>query len=331
MQEVQFGQRTVSAQLRRAPQSPSWLARNLEQMELLGQHFRRGMLRTFPFSHFRGRDYRARLAALAEVSTGNNKVEENILADLRGDGASFAMRQDLIPLLGPGGGELIHSLAESVRSRIFGRDRQFLGNEAMLSAFPGVWRLGLSSRMLDMAEAYLGLSCFYLGATVKRAMPGLRAAASSSEAVGQIKSPRQWHLDLEDERVFRVLIYLSPVDASEGPFEFVPRLASQSVEMQAHYRSGQIPDTRMKKIVARSTRKVAYGEAGDGVLFDGAQIFHRNRQPLKGERYSITFAYCSRHPLALDPRRRLSHAANERVALTLSARQRDCLPPPRRL
>ena len=319
MQELQFGQRTASTQFRRAPQSPSWLARNLEHMELLGQHLRRSMLRTFPFSHFRGRDYRARLAALPEVATGNDKVEENILADLRGDGASFVMRQDLIPLLGPGGGELIHSLAESVRSRIFGRDRQLLGNEATLSAFPGVWRLGLSSRMLDMAEAYLGLSCFYLGATVKRAMPGLRAA------------PRQWHLDLEDERVFRVLIYLSPVDASEGPFEFVPRLASQSVEMQAHYRSGQIVDARMKKIVARSTRKVAYGEAGDGVLFDGAQIFHRNRQPLKGERYSITFAYCSRHPLALDPRRRLSHAANDRVAMTLSARQRDCLPPPRRL
>ncbi|HXS07403.1 MAG TPA: hypothetical protein VN723_11480 [Rhizomicrobium sp.] len=287
-------------------------------MELLGQNLRRGMLRTFPFSHFRGRDYRARLAALPKVSTGNDRVEEHILADLRGDGASFAMRQDLIPLLGSGGGELIHSLAESVQSGIFGRDRQFLGNESTLAAFPGTWRLGLSPRMLELAEAYLGLSCFYLGATVKRAMPGLRA------------QPRQWHLDLEDERVFRVLIYLTPVDAHEGPFEFVPRLASQSVEMRAHYRSGQIADARMTKMVARSTRKVAYGEAGDGVLFDGAQVFHRNRQPLKGERYSITFAYCSRHPLALDPRRRLSHAASERVALTLSARQRDCLPPPRR-
>jgi len=318
MQELQFGQRANPAQFRRGQQSASWFARNLEQMELLGQHLRRGMLRTFPFSHFRGRDYRARLAALPQVSTGNDQVERHILSDLRGDGASFVMRQDLIALLGPGGGELIQSLAESVRSRVFGRDRQLLGNESTLSAFPGAWRLGLSSRMLDMAEAYLGLSCFYLGATVKRAMPGLRA------------QPRQWHLDMEDERVFRVLVYLSPVDANEGPFEFVPRLASQSVEMRAHYRSGQIADARMKQLVARSTRKVAYGEAGDGIIFDGAQVFHRNRQPLKGERYSITFAYCSRHPLALDPRRRLSHAANDRLAVTLSARQRDCLPPPRR-
>src|SRR5262249_52322480 len=133
-----------------------------------------------------------------------------------------------------------------------------------------------------------------------------------------------------DERVFRVLVYLSPVAAGEGPFEFLPRLVSQSVEMRARYHSGQIGDGRMKHLASRATRRVAYGETGDGVIFDGAQIFHRNRQPLTGERTSITFAYCSRKPLAIDPRRKLPQAARERLASTLSVRQRDCLPPPKR-
>ena len=325
-----IGERARITRPSRAPQPSSWLHRNLEQAELLGQQLRRSVLRTFPFSHFRGREYRSRLAALPEVATGADRVEQNILSELRGSGAAFALRQDLMPLLGLGGGELIHSLAESIRAGFFARQKQFLGNENTLAAFPGAWRLGLQPRMLDMAEAYLGLSCFYLGATVKRALPGRHGGASSSEAVGQIKSPRAWHLDLEDERVFRVLVYLSPVGGGEGPFEFLPRLASQSVEMRANYRGGQIGDGRMKHLAARATRRVAYGEIGDAVIFDGAQIFHRNRQPLTGERTSITFAYCSRKPLAIDPRRKLSHAAQDRLATTLSVRQHECLPPPKR-
>jgi hypothetical protein len=295
----------------------SWLDRNLEQVELFGQQIRRRMLRTFPFSHFRGRNYRSRLAAMPDVAIGADRVEQNILTELRGSGAAFALRQELTPLLGLGGGELVHSLAESVRAGFFARQKYFLGNENTLAAFPGAWRLGLQPRMLDMAEAYLGLPCFYLGATVKRAQPGHHA-------------PRAWHLDMEDERVLRVLVYLSPVSAGEGPFEFLPRLASQSVEMRGGYHSGQIGDARMKHLAARATRRVAYGETGDAVIFDGAQVFHRNRQPLNGERYSITFAYCSRKPLTVDPRRKLSQGARERLATTLSARQRDCLPPPKR-
>src|SRR5262249_8192098 len=144
------------------------------------------------------------------------------------------------------------------------------------------------------------------------------------------KSPRAWHLDTEDERVFRVLVYLSPVGSGEGPFEFLPRLVSQNVEMSARYRAGQIGDNRMMKLAARATRRVAFGETGDAVLFAGAQISHRNRPPQTGERYSITFAYCSRKPLQIDPRRKLSPGARERLAITLSERQRDCLPPPKR-
>lgn len=313
-----IGERARIPHTARAPQLSSWLDRNLEQAGLLGQHLRRNVLRTFPFSHFRDREYRSRLAALPEVATGSDRVERNILTELRGPGAAFALRQDMMPLLGPGGDALIHSLAESVRSGFFVRHKHFLGNENTLAAFPGAWRLGLQPRVLDMAEAYLGLSCCYLGATLKRALPGRHA------------EPRAWHLDLEDERVFRVLVYLSPVGAGEGPFEFLPRLASQGVEMRAHYRSGQIGDGRMKHLASRATRRVAYGEIGDAVLFDGAQVFHRNRQPLTGERFSITFAYCSRKPLAIDPRRKLTRTAHERLATTLSVRQHECLPPPRR-
>ena len=298
--------------------SPSWLGHGVESVERLGMRLRRHLLRTFPLSHFRSRDYRSRLAQLPAVSTGADKVEGTILSELRGAGASFLLRQDLMPLLGLGGAELVDSLAHRVRASFRAREKPVLGSEATLAHFPGIWRLGLAPRMLDLAQAYLGLSCFYLGATVKHAPTR--------------PAPRlpQWHLDEEDERVFRVLVYLTPVGAADGPFEFVPRLASQNVEMRARYRSGQIPDASMRKMVPRVTRRVAYGEPGDAVIFDGAQIFHRNRPPTKGERYSITFAYCSRQPLALDPRRRLSCAAHAWLSGMLAARQRDCLPPPRR-
>lgn len=313
-----IGERARMPHPPRAPQTSSWLGRNLEQAELLGQQIRRRMLVTFPFSHFRGKDYRSRLAALPQVSTGADRVEQNILTELRGSGAAFSLRQEMTPLLGLGGGELIHSLAESVRAGFFVRQKHFLGSESTLAAFPGAWRLGLQTRMLDLAEAYLGLPSFYLGATVKRA------------AAGRNTTPRAWHLDMEDERVFRVLVYLSPVGSGEGPFEFLPRLVSQNVEMSVRYRAGQIGDNRMKNLAARATRRVAYGETGDAVIFDGAQVFHRNRPPVSGERYSITFAYCSRKPLQIDPRRKLSEGTRERLAITLSTRQQGCLPPPKR-
>ena len=65
-----IGERVRMGKSQRTPHSSSWFHRNLEQAELLGQQVRRRVLRTFPFSHFRGRDYRSRLAALMTASKG---------------------------------------------------------------------------------------------------------------------------------------------------------------------------------------------------------------------------------------------------------------------
>lgn len=63
---------------------------------------------------------------------------------------------------------------------------------------PGLWRMGLDNRLLDIAESYIGLPVRYYGAAMYRGV-----------ADGRVEGTRQWHRDIEDHRVFKILVWLN--------------------------------------------------------------------------------------------------------------------------
>ncbi|HEY2837139.1 MAG TPA: hypothetical protein VGI89_11270, partial [Rhizomicrobium sp.] len=168
-----------------------------------------------------------------------------------------------------------------------------------------------SPQVLDLAEACLGLDCLYLGATLKR-----------ENADGRIAGTRQWHLDIEDEKLFRILLYLAPVAPDGGPFEFFPRAVSRALKAGLHYRSGYVEDARIASLAPMRLLEQCTGDAGEAVIFDGAGVFHRGKIPLAQNRYSITFAYCSRRPLELRRSACLPAPLRRAFLATLSTRQR---------
>ena len=73
---------------------------------------------------------------------------------------------------------------------------------------------GLSDHLLDLAECHIGLPVRYLGMEVKREL--VQSAAGRNHEV-----VRRWHLDHEDRRILKVIVYLSDVDAGAGPFGYI--------------------------------------------------------------------------------------------------------------
>jgi hypothetical protein len=289
------------------------LSLSLARADWLHNRLRRRMLRTFPLSQLRARDYRERLAAFSRPAA-EPSPQGKICSIFDSVGALMLAQEDMSLLFGVDLTPLCnHAHAVLSQSPLF-----VLENEMALAACPEFYRLGLSPAILDLAEACLGLDCLYLGATLKR-----------ERADGRVSGTRQWHLDVEDEKMFRALLYLAPVTPDGGPLEFLPRTTSQAIKTALHYRSGYICDARMASAAPMALLQQCTGGTGDTVIFDGAGIFHRTGTPVGQDRYSITFAYSSRHPLELRPTARLPQPLHEDFVSMLSERQRRAVPPPR--
>jgi hypothetical protein len=81
-------------------------------------------------------------------------------------------------------------------------------------------RLGTNSRLLDVANAYLGLWSKLEYVDVWYNLP----AGGGDER----RSSQRWHRDFNDRHLLKAFIYLVDVDAQTGPFEYVPRSAPGS-------------------------------------------------------------------------------------------------------
>ena len=168
---------------------------------------------------------------------------------------------------------------------------------------------GLEPRLLDIVENYLGVPVAF--ETVH-----LRKDIGTAHQVGT----RIWHLDTEDQRVVRILIYLTDVDHDSGPFEYVP-LALTRKHRQLHERalraSGDpILDDEMARSIPPERWRQCTGPKGTVVIADNALVFHHGRVHQQ-ERLALIYTYTSRHP------RYSKLVRNPRFDDRLSDRQRD--------
>lgn len=154
-----------------------------------------------------------------------------------------------------------------------------------------LWRWGLDDELLDVAENYLGQPARYYGADVRREVADGRPA----------HDVRQWHRDIEDHRVFKILVWLNDVGPDGGPFAHVSADGSQDAARQLRYVSGFVSDDAMRAVVPESAWHLCTGPRWTAVMPDTARLFHRATPPVREDRYSVTFTWTSRHPVRTMP------------------------------
>lgn len=159
-----------------------------------------------------------------------------------------------------------------------------------LAADPALFKWGLSDENLDLAECYIGLPVHYLGVEVKRERPD-----------GVATDVRQWHIDVEDRRMMKIIVYLSDVDEGCGPFEYLDRRRTRRAVAGLNYWSGFVPDANMASAVDTSEWLRATGSRFTSVFVDTCRLFHRAKPPTTTDRYSMTFSYSSTTPYQVFP------------------------------
>ena len=93
------------------------------------------------------------------------------------------------------------------------------------------------------------------------------------------KKSRLWHLDREDRRMLKIIIYLNDVSEEGGPFQYIPKSLTSTISSDRlivlYY--GYIDDKTMEQVVPQSKWKSCLGSAGTVVIADTASNFHRGK------------------------------------------------------
>jgi hypothetical protein len=180
-----------------------------------------------------------------------------------------------------------------------------------LADHPAVYKWGLNDDNLDLAECYIGLPVHYLGPGVKR-----------ERADGAAAYARQWHLDVEDRRLLKIIVYLSDVIEGCGPFEYINREWSAQAARALRYKSGYIADSAMARVVPAQEWVQVTGPRLTAIFVDTTRVFHRAKPPTAVDRYSMTFTYSSTTPYQTFPEWMLSQASLTALGAELMPRQR---------
>jgi hypothetical protein len=271
--------------------------------------------RVRPLRNRADRLYAGRLLAHQPLVPAVPAERERILDVVRQDGACVSSLDELAL---PGTAELQEALTR-LTAQLSARPAEGTGTVRPpldeILAESAVWQWGLRSELLDMVESYLGLPARYYGAD-------LRCERADGRAVGV----RQWHRDVEDHQMFKILVWLNDVEEDGGPFEYVSRAHTERLTGAFRYVSGFVGDEEMDRYVPRSEWRKATGPIWTAVVADTRMLFHRAMPPTRRDRYSVTFSFTSRTPFTTLPVPPPTDRQRELATAGLDARQLACLP-----
>lgn len=184
-----------------------------------------------------------------------------------------------------------------------------------LLKYPEIFLWGLEERLLNIVEHYLGLPPAYHGVYFRRDL-----------ANGVMNRTRLWHLDKEDRRMVKIIVYLSDVNEGKGPFQYLPSSLTPDIIQALGYDYGRVTDAMMQQVVPSSAWNSCLGMAGTVIFVDPARVFHRGKIPIDADRFTLFFDFSSRqpkHPYYC----KSSFGAAELLNLSsrLSQRQIDCV------
>ncbi len=268
--------------------------------------------------YFRDRAHRSRAQLRAEHAPNLPMLapgQAEMLAQLRNDGALVTTLMNL----GVPNTEELQVILEDRRADLEAAprtgERAISLGTADLARDPLLWRWGLADELLDLAESYLGLPPIYYGAQIR-----------CEVANGEVANVRQWHMDVEDDRMLKILVWLGDVDIAGGPFEYVPKSASAEAQKRLSYVSGFVPEGRFSAAVDPSDWRAATGPIWTAAVADTCAVFHRAKAPTGSDRYSVTFSYSTNSPRKIHPVEPFSDAQLATILADLTDRQLRALP-----
>ena len=178
---------------------------------------------------------------------------------------------------------------------------------------PELFLWGLNERLLDIAENYIGVPVWYRSVQLNRSI------VDNTE-----NGTRLWHMDLDDNRMIKILIYLNDVDENSGPFQYIDKKTSYGSKKHLGYVCGHVPD-EMMRAAANSRSCVSHlGPTGRVIFADTANIFHRGKRPIERERFVLYFTYTSNRPWHPYFREDIPNWELLRLTKSTSERQRRC-------
>ena len=151
-------------------------------------------------------------------------------------------------------------------------------------AHPALRDWGASPRVRAFVESYLELPAFHGAPRVKR-----------EAADGGRSGVRQWHLDVEDFRVLKLILYLNDVEAGGGPFEYFSLEKGKPVADGLSLRGGGlVTDTMLREAgLDGDASETARYPKHTAILVDAARLLHRAQPPVERDRYAVTFTWLS--------------------------------------
>jgi hypothetical protein len=177
-------------------------------------------------------------------------------------------------------------------------------------------RLGTNPRLLDLANAYLGMWSKLEYVDVWYTPP-----AGGDER----KSSQRWHRDFNDRHLLKAFLYLVDVDEDTGPFEYVPRSApGGELDRLWPWRplgENYPPEDEFAKSV--NGRSVSFTAPKGTIIFCNTSGFHRGGFARRKPRVLATLTWDS--PASLKALSERNYVFVERNGATLSDSQRYAL------
>ncbi|MEH1776878.1 MAG: 2OG-Fe(II) oxygenase [Nostoc sp.] len=188
-------------------------------------------------------------------------------------------------------------------------------NPKQIIEYREIFDWGLEQRLLNIIENYLGLPVAYLHPSFRR------------DIANQVqRNTRLWHLDKEDRKVVKIIVYLNDVNDDGGPFQYIPLSFTPTVTRSLRYNYGYIQNQTMQQVISPSNFKSCTGSSGTVIIADTAKIFHRGKIPIDSDRFAIFFEYTSRFPkYPFYCKRSLTNENLLILATKLSENQRRCI------
>ena len=112
-----------------------------------------------------------------------------------------------------------------------------------------ILKLGLSERILAIAENYFGLPPMFSGVVIRQDI-----------AHNKQFSTRYWHKDGEDTRIIKTTIYIEDIGTNDWPFCYIP-LMSEKVQKFDIFDGSLVTDAEMTKKVSNDFQVECTGSA----------------------------------------------------------------------
>ncbi|MTJ54400.1 2OG-Fe(II) oxygenase [Anabaena sp. UHCC 0253] len=213
--------------------------------------------------------------------------------------------------------ESAQKLIPQISQHIFFQPNQIVTHASpqQIMAYPKIFLWGLEQRLLNIIEHFIGLPVAYQGAYFRRDI-----------ANGIEVGSRLWHIDQEDRKILKIIIYLHDVSEDHGPFQYIPKPFTSKIAQCLKYTSGYIQDKIMQGVISSSIYKSCTGIAGTVIIADTANIFHRGKPPIISDRFTIFFDYTTRrHKQVLYGTPTLAYNDLRLLSKNLSEAQKKCI------